>query len=92
MSDQRVPRRWRVVLTTPIGDVHAEHEMREHPKSQIADYEIAYCAAWEVARWIAQSMGDGVSEQARYNLVHELVDNPDNYTVKELTLRMEWIE
>ena len=92
MNEHRVPRRWRVTFHTPIGDVHAEHQIMEYPNIRIADYEVAYCAAREATRWIARSMAEGVNEQARHNLVHALVDNPDNYTVKELTLRMEWIE
>ena len=68
------------------------HERMEYPNIRVANYEVAYEAAVDVARWVARSMAEGVNEQARHNLIHTLVDNPDNYTIKELTLHMEWIE
>lgn len=91
-GDQRVSRRWRVVFNTPIGVLHVEHQRTEYPNIRVPLSQVAYSAAVEATRWIAESMAEGVNEQSRHNLVHALVDDPDNYTVKELTLHMEWIE
>ena len=91
-DDQRVPRRWKVVFTTPFGVLRTMYERMEYPNIRVADYDVAYGAAKEATRWIAQSMVEGVNEQARHNLIHVMVDNPERYTIKELTLHMEWIE
>ena len=92
MNEHRVPRRWSVVFTTPFGVLRTMYERMEYPNIRVAEYNVAYSAAVDVARWVARSMAEGVNEQAQHNLIHTLVDDPKRYTVKELTLRMEWIE